>query len=94
MSDYISRQDAFNAVWKVVEENNAYLMKHQIFENLKAIQTANVRENTRGHWIKQPFNGATEYICSNCMEVSGIGREGDWFDYCQHCGACMKGDKE
>ena len=47
MTDYISRQEAINSVWRAVELDNSYAMKHQIYTNLKTIPAADVGEVVR-----------------------------------------------
>lgn len=84
MSDYISRQAAFEALEK----------RGVSTTNISRVPIADVRENVRGEWqpievqpyFKKHFD--TSVACSVCH------RKGNkrW-NFCPNCGAEMRGDK-
>lgn len=97
MTDYISRQAAIDSVWRAVELDNSYAMKHQIYTDLKTIPAADVRENVKGEWVdfgvhgdwawEQDGHGNFWHIwkCSKCEYKTEHSS-----NYCPNCGAQME----
>ena len=59
-SDYISRQAAIDSVWRAIELENSYVMKHRIYTDLKTIPAADVVEVVRCKDCKYKPNGYTD----------------------------------
>ena len=79
MSDYISRQAAFEA-----------LEKHGVSTtNISRVPIADVRENVRGEWIF-PYEDKKYKRCSVCGKTFySIPATSN---FCPNCGAEMRGD--
>lgn len=94
MTDYISRQAAFEALEK----------RGVSTTNISRVPIADVRENVRGEWLPHPIKGHREWdVCSACgkgckRREFGIHANGKkWvteynFPFCPNCGAEMGGD--
>lgn len=91
MSDYIKRDDAYQAVADNNYSDSITLARYDaILESIGNIPPADVRENVHGHWIHRK-NWGERYVCSNCskeMTESQIGA------FCKECGAIMDGGDE
>ena len=88
MSDYISRQAAFEALagWKISPIV------------LDPVPSADVRENVRGEWIEN--NGRYGWHCNQCNKdnvyayITGNDGSHELQDnFCPNCGADMRGDQ-
>ena len=84
MKDTIYREDAIKALYKY-----SFVSKAVIEKEINAIPSA----RPKGEW--KHLKG-DEWLCSNCGYV--VWTEGSWEhplergkDYCEHCGARMKG---
>ena len=81
MTDYINRQAAIDAIRENVWDK---LIVNDIFDVLKDLPAAPVREAKRGNWI---YKGL--YKCSVCGDVLCCAG-----NFCPTCGAAMrKGDE-
>ena len=79
MSDYISRQAAFEALEK----------RGVSTTNISRVPIADVRENVRGEWIF-PYEDKKYKRCSVCGKTFySIPATSN---YCPNCGADMRGD--
>lgn len=83
MSDYISRQAAFEALEK----------RGVSTTNISRVPIADVRENVRGEWLPDlDYDGEDEWLiweCSNCGQLTE-----SQTNFCPYCGAQMiRGDK-
>ena len=87
MSDYISRQAAID----VLAEGMCGDLECKIHEKIKALPSADVRENVRGEWIDfgHDFYGDYEYKCSSCGMTANYTT-----DFCPNCGADMRGGQD
>lgn len=102
MTEYIERERALEALAILGRQHFSldidflpYLKALKESDRLiRAIPSAEVRENKKAHWIKtinpaySPFDGSPEYsqVCSEC------GRAEAWIkNFCGHCGADMRG---
>ena len=104
MTDYISRQAAINSVWRAVELENSYAMKHQIYTDLKTIPAADVRENVRGEWIavvdktemydkEGVKTWGTLFQCNKCgFVLNAVEGHTGQYNFCPNCGANMRGE--
>ena len=101
MSDYIKREDAIQQIWKPMVKPNAEIfdaLKRAIQSEVENLPSADVVERKRGKWslirtIKT--NSCPEHwlICSECEKYRVI-KMGEAFpDYCENCGADMRGMK-
>ena len=96
MSDLIKREDAINSIYKLKKT----VIKHDILsyrdglsDALEIVQAIPSADRPQGEW--KHLKG-DEWLCSNCGYV--VWTEGSWEhplergkDYCEHCGAHMKG---
>ena len=103
MSDLISRQDAIDAMYRLEAEDietygcsipEGFDAKPAV-EALEALPSAEP-ERKKGEWRHL---GGDEWCCTNCGYV--LSTEGAWEhpkeqgkDYCEHCGADMRGEYE
>lgn len=100
--EYISKQDAFDAV----EARIAELMTHPEFRrkhldidlsgvirNISAIEPANVVPVVHGRWVKED-RGHVEYcaVCDQCG-FDWMWSDRGYFKFCPNCGAKMDGKK-
>ena len=81
MTDYISRQAAFEALEK----------RGVSTTNISRVPIADVRENIRGEWIvkKDIINCSVCKRCSWSKSYEDLVRS---FNFCPNCGADMRGD--
>ena len=102
MSDLIKREDAIDAIECVTwyhqnsnkdmvsgansDEHQAWYKAEDIYDALEAIPSA---DRPQGEWL----NYKDEHTCSVCKEVviADWYYEYEWYDFCPHCGARMKG---
>ena len=77
MTDYISRQAAIDSVWRAVELDNSYAMKHQIYTDLKTIPSADVVEVVR---CKDCRYWNNKVDLTYCEKKTWLGTDAD--DYC------------
>ena len=87
MSDYISRQAAFEALEK----------RGVSTTNISRVPIADVRENVRGEWISHDLENGEKSIDKDCCSVCGerfreIAMTGCEWNFCPNCGADMRGD--
>ena len=94
MSDLIKREDAIEAYsdiyWIDDRLNLAYREElDKIDEKIRNIPTVEVADRPQGEWL----NYKDEHTCSVCKEVviADWYYEYEWYDFCPHCGARMKG---
>ena len=90
MSDLIERKEAIKAVWKPKVNPNDL-----IFDALKTAIESKINDipsaERKGEWIESDTDG---FICSACgngyrNQPTCMGKP--MFEYCQFCGARMKG---
>ena len=92
MDEYIKRQDAIDELMEMVKAHSGdqfggvILHYTGIKAMLECIEPANVRPVVRGQWI-YTLTEPLGYTCSVCR--NGCCR----FDFCPHCGADMRGEK-
>lgn len=77
MTDYISRQAAFEALEK----------RGVSTTNISRVPVADVRENVRGEWIDRGKDMTIRWQCSECGR-----RDTHIYNFCPNCGAEMGGD--
>lgn len=86
MEDLIRRSDAIKVI--EAEEYLGYVecQSEWLYDRINAIPSA---ERPQGEWK----NYKDEHLCSNCGEVviDDWYDTDDWYDFCPHCGAKMKG---
>ena len=85
MDDYISRQDAINAL----ENTDCELLPEEwdmLTDSIMCIPAAPVREVVRGRWIDRDGGLAT---CSECGDRWGVYSV---MNFCPKCGADMRED--
>lgn len=97
MSDLISRQKAIN-VFEILADkmtDEGKTVMEQAVAVLKDLPSAEPERKT-GEWRHL---GDDEWCCTNCGYV--VSTEGSWEhpkeqgkDYCEHCGADMRGEYE
>lgn len=91
MDDYISRQEAIDALFGITAYKNTVPVFSAVF-NIQKIPAAPVREVKRGRWIHDGYDiphGIDWMHCSEC------GRREPYVpaamtDYCPTCGADMR----
>lgn len=83
MTDYISRQAAFEALEK----------RGVSTTNISRVPVADVRENVKGEWLSGDCMGAS---CSKCGEYFSFRTfsEVHNFNFCPNCGADMRGKQD
>ena len=90
MNDYISRQAAIEAI-----KNDAlelvYYGKKEAIECLDAVPAADVRPVVYGEW--EITSGQIENAVCSCCGTHFQSYYSD-YQYCPHCGADMRGEKE
>ena len=68
-------------------------ISESIMTQIDAQQTANVRENVKGEWIKvdeQPyFRKHFHKVCCSVCRKQGY----DYWNFCPNCGADMRGEQ-
>ena len=85
MSDYISRQAAFEALEK----------RGVSTTNISRVPIADVRENIRGEWISKIVECSREnYDQVFCCSVCGVSNDWRRTNFCPHCGADMRREME
>ena len=85
MSDYISRQAAFEALEK----------RGVSTTNISRVPIADVRENVRGEWISKIVECSREnYDQVFCCSVCGVSNDWRRTNFCPHCGADMRREME
>ena len=89
MSRYIDADAAIVRISKHVQ--NDWLM-YEIKEAIKNIPTANVRENVKGEWIECDDRHCECPICHSVW--SYFENMVEYFDFCPHCGADMRGGED
>ena len=94
MTDYISREAAFDAVFHQFcgscDETEAAL--HGAIDEITAIPAADVRPVVRGVWnaVKGALHPAeTSAVCSNCGFATMIHAQ-TFYNFCPNCGADMR----
>ena len=96
MDDLIKRQDAIDAMYKIVERNlDSSVFEDDLSENphidvivdeLENLPSAEPKQKT-GKWITQAGLTMND-VCSNCGSI------GRWTDkYCSGCGARVRGEE-
>ena len=89
MSDYIKREDAIRQIVKTSAQNELDIHAiGTVIYILSEMDSADVRENVKGEWIKKEGSLWTLATCSVCGELSV---EGDK-PFCPNCGAEMQGE--
>ena len=89
MSDYIKREDAIRHIVKTSAQNELDIPAiGTVIYILSEMDSADVRENVRGEWIRTSKN---LYACSNCGNCI-IGERTSGMFFCPHCGADMRGE--
>ena len=90
MDDLIRRADAIEATWQEPTYTDPLNVLTEVRDRIEAIPSA---DRPQGEW---KHLGGDEWLCSECGYV--IWTEGSWEhplergkDYCEHCGARMKG---
>ena len=92
MTDYISREAAFDAMRKIHNPNTARAVMSVVA--LRELPAADVVEVKHGEWIKDRListGGGTYGVCRCSVCKSGYQDVGYGFDYCPYCGAKMDG---
>ena len=93
MSDLISRQDAIDAMYQIVERNRKPVFDDDWAENphidvivdeLENLPSAEPERKT-GEWIHYEGQFEYDWICSECDSASNFRS-----DYCPMCGAKME----
>lgn len=95
MVEYISRSDAIEAIKNDALEM-VYYGKEAAIECLGAVPAADVRPVVYGEWIPPNYPVCCAIRCSVCGETEYLDEPEqykDW-DFCPHCGADMRGEKE
>jgi len=97
MSDYISREDALICAKGIYGrsccDQGAEDASIDIYNQLKFIPPADVRENIHGTW--EHWEGETFFdvpICSNCGMT--FSRNARGWSFCPNCGADMRGEEK
>lgn len=91
MTDYISREAAFNALLKLVpkvdDDGYCWIIRGDAATAIDNIPAADVRPVVRARWntVKYPL-----YECSNCGAV--YQDVGYGFNFCPNCGADMRAE--
>ena len=88
VSEYIDKHDAIDAA------RHAWAKGLEPSQYIELIPSADVRQVVRGQWIYKGFEKGWE--CSICGSGCLLNLESDFHksDFCPHCGADMKEDKE
>lgn len=90
MTEYIKKSDALNAIGSITMYRGSIpfdTAKHRIED----IPADDVRKVVRGKWLEEDTaSNFAAYKCSVC----GDGGKTFKFNFCSHCGADMRGDKE
>lgn len=103
MSDYISRQAAIDALWKISNEMDSVYYTaaiHTAVESLESLPTADVVPVVHGRWIDRIIDDTHYVYCSECGDeyVEDDLRLDSWvkqyFKYCPVCGAKMDGGED
>lgn len=83
MSEYISKDDLTNVVWRNCDMQDLYLPVHFLML-MDFVPTADVVERKHGKW---EFNNplTADFMCSECLERQDI-----CTPYCPCCGAHMR----
>lgn len=93
MSDYIKREDAYQAIADNNYSEDITLERYDaILESIGNIQPADVRENVHAHWVEMPsytHHQPKDFECSACHE-SEIRKT----RFCPNCGAIMDEEAE
>lgn len=88
MNNYINIDTLRKNMMRLQEYEHKYLYTHEVFNEIWNMPIADVRENTRGDWLKGEDGVDWGYWrrCSICghgqLEIS---------NFCPECGANMKG---
>ena len=65
--------------------------EHEFGKFIDVLSTADVRENVKGEWIREPN---CYYRCSVCGEHYPSFRDDMDYNFCPNCGADMRGEKD
>ena len=97
MSDYIKRSEAID-IYKPYADRGLKVPVENIISNLKDLPSADVVERKRGGWLltytfKDTRSGrlVDRLECTACDGVRHIFKGDPFPDYCEHCGADMRG---
>lgn len=97
MNEYISKEDALNAMCRRCAINcplNKCAEYRSLAEDIAAVIPADVNPVARGEWEEyDDWNDSNIYRCSNCgsefMLEAGTPKEND-YNFCPNCGAEMR----
>ena len=98
MSDYIKREDAVRAVVDAKTGKDKTIdgtrQVTDCLRRIKAIPSADVRENVKGRWLPHDLENGEKSIDEDCCSVCGerfheIAMTGCEWNFCPNCGAQM-----
>ena len=98
MGDYISREDAIIALWKLSDRYYKMIVSPTVLAEkaFKAIPSADVESVRHGRWIQiseMNLDRNVLYECSEChfSDTHAVGVD---VPYCWNCGARMDGEQD
>lgn len=93
MTDYIKREDAYQAVADNNYSDSITLARYDaILKSIGNIPPADVRENVHAHWIQHEDDWYGDYWeCSACHDEYIVNEGAMYYKHCPTCGAVMDG---